>query len=74
MQVSEALDSLDELTRRCVKRIGFQNICTSENVTADRANFRMIYETEAGKRKFENQLPERIRIGNQSASGYIEGK
>lgn len=41
----EALDSFDEITRQCVKRLGYQSLCTSENVAADRANFRDIYKT-----------------------------
>ena len=51
---AEALESLDELTRKCTKRLGFGNICTSENITADRANFRMIYEQEANRKKTDN--------------------
>ena len=58
---TEALDSLDELTRKCTKRLGFGNICTSENITADRANFRMIYEQEANRKKTDNQLPQLVR-------------
>jgi len=69
----EAYESMDELTRKCAKRIGFVNICTSENITADRANFRMIYETEAGKRKHENQLPQRLKIEKQS-NEFLEMK
>ena len=57
MQEAEALESMDEITRKCTKRIGFGNICTSENITADRANFRMIYEQEASRQKSDNQLP-----------------
>lgn len=41
----EALESLDEITRQCVERLGFQSLCTSENVAADRANFRDIYKS-----------------------------
>ena len=43
-QEVEALESMSEITRTAVRRLGFQNICMSENITADRANFRMIYE------------------------------
>lgn len=57
MQEEKALYSMDELTQKCVKRIGFINICQSENITADRANFRMIYEQEANRRRTDNQLP-----------------
>ena len=52
----EALQRMDEITRKCVKRLGFQNLCTSENITADRANFRMIYEQEQKTQKELRQL------------------
>lgn len=47
---------MDAITRQCVKRLGFQNLCTSENITADRANFRMIYEQEQKAQKELRQL------------------
>ena len=52
----EALQRMDAITRKCVKRLGFQNLCTSENITADRANFRMIYEQEQKTQKELRQL------------------
>lgn len=57
MQEIEALESLDDLTRKCVRRIGWQNICMSENIVADRANFRMMYEQEQQQQKKLNQIP-----------------
>lgn len=45
MQREAALASMDEVTRETVQRIGWQQICESENVDALRANFRMVYET-----------------------------
>lgn len=56
-KVKEAMESLDDITRQTVQRIGFKNLCMSENVTADRANFRMIYEQIAERKKREEQLP-----------------
>lgn len=58
----KALDSMDELTRKCVERLGFRNICMSENISADRANFRMMYETLAERQKKEMQLPAATRM------------
>ena len=55
---SEALESMDAITRECVARLGFGNICISENISADRANFRTLYEAIAGRKKKEMQLPE----------------
>lgn len=52
----EALQRMDAITRKCVKRLGFQNLCASENITADRANFRMIYEQEQKTQKELQQL------------------
>lgn len=65
MQELEALDSLDETTRKCVKMIGYQNLCMSENITADRANFRMIYDNEATRAKNNNQIPLQLRNQKQ---------
>lgn len=56
-QEAEALASLDEMTRTAVKRLGFRNICVSDNITADRANFRTIYEQLAERKKRERQMP-----------------
>lgn len=58
---TEALASLDEMTRSCVMRVGFQNICRSENVSIERANFRMIYENMANRQREEAKLPEELR-------------
>lgn len=52
-----ALDSMDDITRRCVERLGFLNLCISENAAADRANFRMIYEQLAEQQKKDMLLP-----------------
>lgn len=52
----EALDSLDPLTRRCVENLGYRELCISENPMADRANFRMVFETLAKREKTEKQM------------------
>lgn len=57
MEEEQALNSMDELTRKCVKSLGFQNICHDEEEAAMRANFRMIYEQEANRAKRDNQVP-----------------
>ena len=43
-RTEEAMESFDEVTREAVKRLGFQNICLSENIIADRARFAEIYQ------------------------------
>lgn len=56
-QETLALDSMDEITKTCVKRLGFRNICMSENINQDRANFRMIYEQLTERTRKESVLP-----------------
>ena len=46
---------MDELTAETVRRIGWQQICESENIDALRANFRMVYEA-LSRRLQENRL------------------
>lgn len=53
----EALESLSPLARKATERMGFTNLCMSENPSADRANFRMIYENLAEREKKDAQLP-----------------
>lgn len=60
-QEQKALDSLDETTRRVVKRLGFRNLCMSEEIQVDRANFRMIYEQEQQREKQDAQLPPKLK-------------
>lgn len=60
-QPKEALESLDELTRQAVKRIGYITICMSENIAAERANFRMIYEQLEQRQKNDAQLPPKLK-------------
>lgn len=57
----EALDSFDDVTRETVKRIGYRNICWSENISVERANFRMIYEQLMQRKKQDAQLPPRLK-------------
>ena len=71
----EALASMDSLTRKCVERLGFKNICISENISADRANFRMMYETIAERQKKEMQLPLTTQtLISQMRGGFLESK
>ena len=52
----EALESLRPLTRETVNRLGFSNLCMSENPTADRANFRTCYEILAKREQARQQV------------------
>ena len=74
-RAGEALDSLSPLARKAVQRLGYLQLCSSENVAADRANFRMIYETLAEREKKQAQLPEGLKqlIGQMQQGAMIEG-
>lgn len=52
----EAMESLDPVTRRCVESIGYRNLCISENISVERANFRMIFETFQKREQERRQL------------------
>lgn len=54
---AEALKSLDNVTRQAVLRLGFRNLCMSENISVDRANFRMIYEQLVERHKDKQNTP-----------------
>lgn len=57
----EAMDSLDDLTATTVRRLGFNSLCMSENLAADRANFRTIYTNLATRGRQLEQLPGSVR-------------
>ena len=59
-RAEEGLERLTGATREAVGRIGYTRLCHSENITADRANFRDIYN-EIVKRQSENrQIPRQL--------------
>lgn len=60
--VESAMNSFDEITRKCVENIGFLNICQSENISVERANFRMLYERHMERKKQDAQLPEGLKL------------
>lgn len=61
MAEKEALASLDGLTRSTVESLGWQQICESENQDVLRANFRMVYEIMANRKKESSYLSEPTR-------------
>lgn len=61
-RIGDALESLSPLARKTAERMGFRNLCMSENESADRANFRMIYEQLANRQKQEAQLPMSLKM------------
>lgn len=56
-QPQEALESLDPLTRRCVQTIGFQNLCMSENLMAERAHYQRVFESYSRQEQTERKMP-----------------
>ena len=52
-QEQAAMESFDEVTREVVKHLGFQNICLSENIVADRARFAEIYQAIQKRKRTE---------------------
>ena len=54
--IGAAMASLDPMTRQAVERVGFREICMSENISVERANFRMVYENLAEREKTRQQV------------------
>lgn len=55
---NKAFSIMDDLTLSVVKNLGWNRLCQSENMAADRANFREAYEAKAKQIQNRNQLPE----------------
>lgn len=55
--VHAAMESMDDITRETVKRLGYRNLCLSTNQMADRANFRTVFEQLVDRRQKEQQMP-----------------
>lgn len=56
-RVNEGKEALTGITRQTVERIGYIHLCNSENITADRANFRDIYNSLLAREKKQAILP-----------------
>lgn len=65
----EGLACLDDLTREAVKRIGYDKICMSENIVADRANFRTIYEGLLEDKTRQNKISANVKALDSGLSG-----
>lgn len=57
---AEALDTMDDLTAKVVKQIGFDNICNSENIANERSSFLKIYQIEEKREKERAQMPDKL--------------
>lgn len=70
----EALDSMDDITRKCVERLGFREICLSENISVERANFRMLYEQLINRQKEDGKLSLSIKTKLAQLSDHQDRK
>lgn len=61
MQEQRALESMSPITRQTVERLGWKNLCASENIAADRANFRNCYEILSQREAEARQLPAALK-------------
>lgn len=57
----EAIESLDPVTQRVVRNIGFRNLCMSENEMADRAHFTKAYDVHVNRERSDSLMPARGR-------------
>ena len=57
----KGIEMLDGVTLQVVKRLGYTNLCMTENISIERANFRDIYEQEIAKKKQDAQIPPQIQ-------------
>lgn len=63
-RVEEAMEYVklqDILAYKVLKRLNFKEICLSEDLTVDRANFRMAYENERKYERENNAVPLQVK-------------
>lgn len=60
-RADEGLASLEPITQKVVKRLGFTNLCVTDNIGVERANFRLIYEQEVKRQEQDAQIPPQIK-------------
>lgn len=58
---SEALDSMSETTKECVKAIGWKNICNSEEIGVERGHFRTMFEQRNQRIRTTKSIPDWLR-------------
>lgn len=59
---ARAYDEMDQHTKEAVKRLGWKNLCMSQNQSVDRANYRMVYESVVKEFKDHLALPENLKL------------
>lgn len=73
-RLQEALDSMDDITRKAVERLGFKELCMSENIAVDRANFRMAFEQLANREYETKKLPLSLQNSIEDIQHSLEYK
>lgn len=61
IKFKNAMNLFDDLTKQCVKHIGWVRLCKSSDLMADRAHFIKIYEQLAKKEKNDRQIPVSVK-------------
>lgn len=61
IEAIEKLKEFDEKTATVACRLGWVNLCMSENTAVDRANFRQCYETMQTRERESSKLPEGVK-------------
>lgn len=69
-QEQAAMEWLPPLARETVQRLGYKQLCLSDNLVADRANFRQVYEILARRKAESERLPLPLR---ERISGLMAG-
>ena len=69
-----AFREMDDLTAETVRRLGYVNLCLSENLSVDRASYRQIYNTLAERKKTDRQIaPSVVNLIEQIRNPRLEG-
>jgi hypothetical protein len=63
-RADEALESLDETTRKVVEAIGWNEICLTENIDTVRAHFIKLYD-QYRERKLEEKLMDKKALADK---------
>lgn len=73
-EYNAACKMFDAVTQSVVDFIGWDNICMSDNHEATRANFRMLYDQEAKRKKEERNVPPAVQAVIQNIQELLQKK
>lgn len=69
----EGVRQLDDVTREAIKAVGYWNICNSENLSIERANFRTAYEQIVARKKNEAIISAKLQGQIEDVRKKISG-